>query len=227
MAGMPDRHVLRVAHWDGAGWRRMGDGLDAAVHAIAIVGDDVYVGGEFTAADGAVEASRLARWDGTAWSPVDGGVSDSRPGSLASVRALASDGDAALRRRQRSTRWAPTRSPPTASRRSTWPRARGRPTSGGLWFRRRPRRGPRAGAGRRRGSTSAARSIARAAWTTGSLAALDPATGRWEGFGAGLRQRRLRRHGRQPRGRRGHGHGLRRRQLHDAPAPSRRRAWRR
>ena len=92
MAGMPDLTYQRVVHWDGAGWRRMGAGLDAAVHAIATAGDDVYVGGDFAAADGAVEASRLARWDGTAWSAVGGGVSDSRPGSFASVRALACDG---------------------------------------------------------------------------------------------------------------------------------------
>jgi hypothetical protein len=87
MAGMPDLTYLRVAHWDGSGWRRMGDSVDAAVHAIAVVGD-VYVGGELTVAGGTVEASRLARWDGNAWSAVAGGVSSSQPGTLASVQAL-------------------------------------------------------------------------------------------------------------------------------------------
>src|SRR3712207_9330923 len=101
MAGMPDLTYLRVAHWDGASWRRMGKGVDAAVHAIAVVGDDVYVGGYLTMADATVEAGRLARWDGERWWAVAGGVSSSQPGSEACVRALASDGTRLSRSEER------------------------------------------------------------------------------------------------------------------------------
>ena len=93
MAGLPAGTYARIARWDGSSWSRMGDGVDAPVHAIALVGDDVYVGGEFaTVAGGAVEASGLARWDGEAWSAVAGGVSAGQSGNPATVRGLAWEG---------------------------------------------------------------------------------------------------------------------------------------
>lgn len=92
MAGMPEGTFNRIARWDGVAWQAMGRGLDGTVRAIAIAGDDVYVGGEFTVAGGTVPAGRLARWDGSAWSAVGGGVSHTSTPSLATVRALAWDG---------------------------------------------------------------------------------------------------------------------------------------
>jgi hypothetical protein len=93
MAGMPEHTYQRIAAWDGTAWHRMGEGLDGIVRAIAVVGDDVYVGGEFDVAGGTVVASRLARWDGATWSAVSGGVRNSQVPSLAAVRGLASDGE--------------------------------------------------------------------------------------------------------------------------------------
>ena len=90
MAGMPQDMYVRVAHRDGLGRRRMGDGVDATVHAIAVVGEDVYVGGQFAVAGGTVAANGLARWDGSGWSEVAGGVGSSRSWWL--TCALASDG---------------------------------------------------------------------------------------------------------------------------------------
>lgn len=47
--------------------------MDGNIYAMAIVGADIYVGGTFDNI-GSVEAHRLARWDGSGWAPVGGGV---------------------------------------------------------------------------------------------------------------------------------------------------------
>lgn len=58
--------------WDG----RFGPpGINGPVYALALVGNDLYVGGAFSIAGNAI-ANNLARWDGTTWSSVgDDGVS--------------------------------------------------------------------------------------------------------------------------------------------------------
>jgi hypothetical protein len=51
--------------------------MDNSVNALAILpGGDLVAGGRFTAA-GPVSASRIARWDGAAWSPLGAGVNGS------------------------------------------------------------------------------------------------------------------------------------------------------
>lgn len=50
--------------------------MNAAVFAIALDGDDVYVGGIFTKAGG-LDVKRIARWNGSSWSGLDGGVGQS------------------------------------------------------------------------------------------------------------------------------------------------------
>ena len=67
-----------------------GPGRSGARHCRC--GTDVYVGGEFTVADGKVAASHLARWDGESWFPVAGGVSDPDQIYGTAVRALVCDG---------------------------------------------------------------------------------------------------------------------------------------
>lgn len=49
-------------------WTPLGGGLNNIVHAIAISGTDVIVGGEFTDAGGDGNADYLAKWNGTSWS---------------------------------------------------------------------------------------------------------------------------------------------------------------
>lgn len=70
-----------VAMWDGDQWVALGSamgGFGASVQALLYhendpLGPSLYAGGTFTTAGG-VPASRIARWDGAAWSPVGLGL---------------------------------------------------------------------------------------------------------------------------------------------------------
>lgn len=68
----------RVARWNGTSWSAVGEGIKGDtvyVYAtsLAFLGDDLYVGGTFTrVAD--VVIPFIARWDGTSWADVAGGV---------------------------------------------------------------------------------------------------------------------------------------------------------
>ena len=83
----------RIAKWDGTSWSPLGTGMSVpsgspAVFSLAVFDDGtgpaLYAGGEFTTAGG-VPVDRIARWDGTNWSELGGGI----PGFQKSVRALA------------------------------------------------------------------------------------------------------------------------------------------
>src|SRR5439155_26191959 len=60
------------------------------VYAIAVIGGELYVGGNFTSAGG-VNATNIAKWDGNSWSPLSTGVTRS-DGTSADVFALAVSG---------------------------------------------------------------------------------------------------------------------------------------
>lgn len=70
-----------VARWNGSSWFAMGTGMvyggfpfTAQVHALATLGNgDVVAAGRFLTAGGA-NASAIARWNGTSWSPIGGGI---------------------------------------------------------------------------------------------------------------------------------------------------------
>jgi len=67
-----------VARWDGSGWQQVGGGMsggsvfDLAVHDDG-TGPALYAVGNFTAAGGTA-ANYIARWDGSIWSPLGGGM---------------------------------------------------------------------------------------------------------------------------------------------------------
>jgi hypothetical protein len=82
------QYTSGIASWDGTAWSPLGSGLtltpsclSCAPRALAIVGKDLYVGGQFTAAGG-VPANGFAKWDGTQWTTINLGVSNP-PAALA------------------------------------------------------------------------------------------------------------------------------------------------
>jgi hypothetical protein len=80
-----------IAKWDGASWAALGSGLGGTtphVYALAVYDDGggpaLYAGGWFTSAGG-IPLKGIARWDGSSWSALGGGVG----GSIPHVVALA------------------------------------------------------------------------------------------------------------------------------------------
>jgi hypothetical protein len=69
----------RIAKWNGNAWSSLGMGIDGSVRALAVSGTNLYVGGTFvrvTNTGGAsIIANRIAKWDGSTWSPVGSGMS--------------------------------------------------------------------------------------------------------------------------------------------------------
>jgi hypothetical protein len=72
-----------VAKWDGAEWSPLGSGIGGnfpVVYALAVFDDGtgpaLYAGGDFTTA-GSAPAARVAKWNGTSWSALGSGVSNS------------------------------------------------------------------------------------------------------------------------------------------------------
>ena len=93
-AQLLDTRVTRIGRWNGNDWSllqgQVGEYQDAIVAGMAVNGTDLFVAGYDFARMGEVPASAIARWDGTAWSGLGSGVSDSqRP---CCVLALAAHG---------------------------------------------------------------------------------------------------------------------------------------
>jgi hypothetical protein len=90
----------RIARWDGRSWSALGEGVDGSfpiVNAMAVYddpaavgGQSLFVGGGFTEAGG-TPASRIARWNGTSWSPVAGGIDGSPTPIVSALTVVDSD----------------------------------------------------------------------------------------------------------------------------------------
>ncbi|HZN37307.1 MAG TPA: hypothetical protein VFD82_00815, partial [Planctomycetota bacterium] len=68
----------RIARWDGAFWSSLGAGIGGSVYSQVeamrvLPNGDLLVAGDFASAGG-VSAANVARWNGNAWSPIDGGT---------------------------------------------------------------------------------------------------------------------------------------------------------
>jgi hypothetical protein len=68
-----------IGKWNGTTWSHLGTGTgpDPTVHALAVfddgTGDALYVGGHFLVAGG-VTVNRVAKWNGSVWSPLGTGM---------------------------------------------------------------------------------------------------------------------------------------------------------
>lgn len=80
----PGSASTNIAIYDGTDWQPMGGGVNSNVNAIVVVGTNVYAGGRFSSASG-VPASRIARWNGSSWSPLGDGVLGSGNFSVSSL----------------------------------------------------------------------------------------------------------------------------------------------
>ena len=78
--------VNHIAMWDGSGWYNLGSGvnLNGAVNAIAVSGNNVYIGGTFTNAGG-VTANRIAVWNGANWASLGSGPANGLNGSVFAI----------------------------------------------------------------------------------------------------------------------------------------------
>ncbi len=71
-----------IARWNGFDWTSMNGGISGGVfpggvvRAIAFIGPDIYIGGNFTSVDG-VSVHNIAKWNGSVWQDVGGGVTGS------------------------------------------------------------------------------------------------------------------------------------------------------
>lgn len=73
-------------------WTALGTGVDGEVRcAVAMPNGDLVIGGSFTQAGGN-PAARIARWDGTTWSALAGGI-PGVPGTYVDALAVAPNGD--------------------------------------------------------------------------------------------------------------------------------------
>lgn len=89
-----------IAKWNGSNWSSLGTGTangvdswvgtQSSVLALAVVGTDLYVGGNFTQAGG-MPAKSLAKWNGTAWSNVGTETGTGMNGTIFSLAAASSD----------------------------------------------------------------------------------------------------------------------------------------
>ena len=55
--------TANIARWNGSSWSGVGDGVDGAVHTMAVLDSSLYVGGWFTTAGG-ISSPFLAKWAG-------------------------------------------------------------------------------------------------------------------------------------------------------------------
>jgi len=98
-----DLDAKRMAKWDGLDWSTLGSGVGGneapLVNALAVFDDGsgpaLFAGGTFITAGGE-SAQRIAKWDGTAWSPLFSGISGTGSPSVNALAVFNDGGGSAL-----------------------------------------------------------------------------------------------------------------------------------
>jgi len=93
---LPGSSVHRLARWNGSTWRDLGalpygGNSPQGVFAMTVYNDELIIAGRFNQLD-SIAASNIARWDGTEWRPLGGGLQSLSSGDTA-VSCLAVSGD--------------------------------------------------------------------------------------------------------------------------------------
>ena len=69
-----------IAKWDGTEWTALGagstNGANNSVAKMVASGNDIYAGGAFLSAGGVTNTTRIAKWDGSAWSALGTGANN-------------------------------------------------------------------------------------------------------------------------------------------------------
>src|SRR5688572_29650461 len=87
-----------VARWSGTAWSALGSNgagngpLNQSVHAVAVAGNDLYVGGAFLDAANIAAADKIARWNGNAWSALGTNAAGTDGALTSGVIAIAVSG---------------------------------------------------------------------------------------------------------------------------------------
>lgn len=69
-----------IARWDGSAWKSLGYGANMFVYALSVLGDELYVGGQFTEVVqpqgplASLPLKHVAKWSDNAWSAVAPGI---------------------------------------------------------------------------------------------------------------------------------------------------------
>ena len=84
-------NLNNIARWNGSSWFDVGGGVEGYRHDMdfaddewgfirdmAVIGTDLYVGGWFQTAGG-ISANRIAKWNGSTWSPMGSGLGGTVP----------------------------------------------------------------------------------------------------------------------------------------------------
>jgi hypothetical protein len=84
--------VNHIAMWDGFNWYSLGSGVNPSgnVNAIAVSGNNIYIGGTFTNAGG-VAANRIAVWNGGNWASLGSGSANGLNGTVLAIAVNGGD----------------------------------------------------------------------------------------------------------------------------------------